>query len=170
MSVTHYCAIAVRLFSIGLLIFCANRVGLLLEEYVSGAGGGIPASFSLLSGLTVIPLLIAVLMWFFPLTVAKWIIKPELDKPLEAINAQSLLTVLLLAIGLYAFYNALTDSIYWGMFWHMSTQEDYYSEASVVFGEENSAAMIATAFEFAISLTILLKARMLAYRMLQLTR
>lgn len=169
MKSSHYLAIAVRLFSIVLFIYALRQSTMLIEVFTNGSINDIPVSIMFMLVTSIFPLVIAILLWYFPLSVSRSILKPDIDQPIEAMNAQSILTVLVLAIGLYVLYFAASDSIYWATLWHMSSQSNY-SEAPLYLGGDNKANMVTTAVELAASIAIILKARTLSSRMLQVAK
>ena len=83
-------------------------------------------------------------------------------------SALSILTVLVLAIGLYVFYQAFVDSVYWATLWHMSSQGPN-ADASLYLMEDNKASIVTTIVELVVSAGLILKAKSLSYRMLRLT-
>lgn len=87
--------------------------------------------------------------------------KPEINEPMEPMGSHSVLTVLVLAIGLYAFYYAIIDAVYWAALWQMAERSGDM-EASLYLGPENKANMVATAAELFIAIVILMKARSVA--------
>lgn len=167
MKSSHYLAIAVRLFSIVLFVYSLRQSSLLVEYLVNDSINGMEASLFFISVSTLAPLFVAILLWYFPVSVARSILKPEIDQKLEPIRPQSVLTVLVLALGLYAFYYAVVESIYWLTLWHLS-ERSIFSEAPLYLTVENKANMVATAIELFASIIILFKARSISCRMLNL--
>ncbi len=102
------------------------------------------------------------------MTVSASVIRPALDQPFEPVSAASILTVLVLAIGLYVLYFAISDSVYWLTLWHMS--RDNYSEATLYLGGETKANMIATGIELILAVVLVARARTVSGLMLNLTR
>lgn len=169
MKPSHYLAIAVRLFSVVLFLYALRQSSILMEVIRSNSLNGAPVSIFFILATTLSPFAASIFLWFFPFTVSNLILKPEIDKTIEPMNAHSVLTVLVLSIGLYIFFYALIDSIYWVTLWHMSSQSQYAS-ASLYLADDNKANMLATAVELAASVAILLKAKTLSYRILRLTK
>ncbi len=118
---------------------------------------------------SVFPMVVASLLWLFPMMASSYILKPEMDKPIEPMNSQAVLTVLVLAIGLYFLYYAISDSIYWLTFWKIAERSQEHI-GSLYLGAENEASMIATAVELVISIVLLVKARTIASRMLRIAQ
>lgn len=100
--------------------------------------------------------------------VAASIIRPELDKAFEPMGAANFLTVLVLAIGLYVSYFAISDAIYWLTLWQMSTGSDYLKSSP--FGAESKAAMFTTCIELVLASLFVFRARYVSALMLKLSR
>lgn len=168
MKPTHYFAILIRLFAIGLAIYAVRQSSFLIEMLKDGdvQGYGLSLTFAWLSTLS--PLLVSLLLWFFPMTVSRFVIRPEMDQAFEPIGVEGLLTVLVLAIGVYVFYLTISDAVYWITLWQMS--QDSYSESSLYLGNDSKAAMVTTGIEFVISAGLLLRARTVSGVILKITR
>ncbi len=167
MRPSQYLAIAVRIFSILLFLY-----GVRQSSFVIGLIGdgdtGVTASWAFAITSALLPIVVSIVLWCFPCAVANAIVKPEINDPIEPMGAQSVLTVLVLAIGLYALYYAIIDAVYWATLWQMAERSGDM-EASFYLGPENKANMVATAVELFISVVILMKARSVAHRMLRIT-
>ncbi len=167
MKSSHYLAIAVRLFSIVLFIYALRQSTMLIEVIIKDSINGMPVSLLFISATVFSPLAISLLLWYFPLTVSNKILKPEIDKVIEPLSAISILTVMVLAIGLYVFYHAFIDSVYWATLWHMSSQGPN-ADASLYLMEDNKANIVATIVEIIVSIGLIFKAKSLSYRLLRL--
>ena len=168
MKSSHYLAIAVRLFAIAIFIFGLRQSTMLVQVLMRGSINDMNVSTLFMLATTLFPLISSVFLWHFPFSVTNSILRPEIDLPVEPMNAQSMLTVLVLAIGLIALYNALIDSMFWLTLWHMSEQS-MYSDVQLSINNENKANMVSTALELGLSIIIILKAKSLSCRMLRLT-
>lgn len=159
MRPTHYLAIAVRILSI-LLLFYALRQSSFLIELIQGnmPGYNVPVAFAITT--VILPFLASVLLWYFPMIVAKSILKPELDQEFQPFNAEELLTALVLGISLYFLYYAIIDGVYWLTV--LQTDQSLYSQNA----GEQKANMIATAVEFVVSIGLIMKARTVARLMM----
>ncbi len=163
MKPTYYFAIAVRLFAIYLFLYGIQRSSFIIEMIAVGASQ-FSVSWFYSVVLTIAPILFAAYLWFFPLVIAKKIIKPELDQALEAIDPQGMLTILILAMALFFLYNAIIDGVYWVSIWQIIERSDSITSLA----DENKADMIATGFEFAVSFILLMSAKSLARNLLNL--
>ncbi|QSP94308.1 hypothetical protein LPB19_14145 [Marinobacter salinisoli] len=168
MKPTHYFAILVRLFAIVLAIYAVRQSAFLIEMLRDGDVQGYELSFTFTLVSTLCPLIASALLWFFPMTVSRIVIRPELDQAFEPIGVKDLLTVLVLAIGVYVFYLTVSDAVYWITLWQMS--QDSYSDAALYLGNDSKAAMLTTVIELFISLGLLLRARTISDLILKLTR
>jgi len=166
MKSSHYMAVAVRLFAIVLFIYSIQQSTIFLDALINGPIQGVKVSSAFILTTSITPLIIGVLLWIFPLTVARAILRGELDKPVEAVGAQSMLTVLILSIGLYTLYYAVVDSVYWLTYWNITSNIN----ASMGIGAESKSNMIVTALEVVASIALVLKPRTLSYFMLSIAK
>jgi len=105
----YYFGVIVRLFAIALFIFGIGKMEFLLN--FSFYAGNTPRPSVLFSALlSILPILISIVIWFFPLTVARKILPPT-EEPFEPISSSSVLTVLILAIGTFSLYNELVTAL-----------------------------------------------------------
>jgi hypothetical protein len=169
MNTSYYLAIAVRLFSIGLFLYSLQQSSLIVEVLLEGSINGAAISIFFILATSVIPMIIAILLWLFPLLVSKAIIKSEFDKRVELISIHKLLTVFVLVIGLYCFYYAITDSVYWATLWKMSTNS-HYSEIPIGLSIESKANMVATGIQLLLSIMLVVKARTISSFLLRITQ
>lgn len=142
---------------------------MLIEALLTKNINGFSVSALLVLTTMLTPFFISIILWAFPLTVSKYIIKPELDQKVEPLDKNSLLTVLILAIGLYVFYYAAIDSVYWATIWNMSS-ESRHSGPLLSLNEESKANMVATGVELVAAIFIILNASTLSAKMLKLVR
>jgi hypothetical protein len=166
MKSSHYLAIAIRLFSIVVFIYFLRQSSYLIEVILNGTIDGMAASAIFVAATTIGPLLMAMLLWLFPVSVAKIILKPEVDLPVKPMAPASILSVLIVSIGVFAFYYAVTDALYWATMWNLSSQLNN-SGAFVGIGPESKASMWATAFEFIFSLCLILRAKSASHMLIR---
>lgn len=166
MKSSHYFAIAVRLFAIILFLYGLKQSRWLVELLINGSLNGMGVSVAFLFVTSFVPLIVSLLLWMFPVTVSKSVIKPDMDLPVEPMESHSILVVLLLAIGLFTFYNAMVDSVYWAILWNISRDVEE-STAPLYLTLENRANMWVTGLEVLASVAIMVKARSIAKRMLE---
>ena len=159
MRPTHYLAIAVRVLSILLLFYALRQSSFLIELFQGNMPGyDIPVAFAATT--VVLPFLASVLLWYFPMTVARSILKPELDLEIQPLNAEEFLTALVLGISIYFLYYAIIDGVYWLIV--LQSDQDLFSQND----GEQKANMIATAVEFVVSICLIMKARTVARKMM----
>lgn len=113
-------------------------------------GGGIT-----LLGLTGF-LIAAVVLWFFPLTVARKLLPVMKERgvgiPLDGVTAFTLGITL---VGFWLLTNGLLDAIYWGV--HLADLEAMRIEGRV-FTTEQRASMVATVAQIAVAVALVLGA------------
>lgn len=161
----HYLAIAVRLFAVFLVIYVARTVVNIVAYILFDADVPVGA----MSAVTVTLLIIAVFLWFFPLTIAKGIIRPELDYEIEPLKTHSVLVVLLLSLGVYLGFNAVVDAAYWISLEVMSPLRNTSINAGGL-SEDSQANMIATSVELILAFFLILKSRVIARALLVFAR
>lgn len=164
----HYLALGVRIFSIALFLYGLRQSASFVELITEGRDG-LRVSVVFAISIVVVPILASIYLWTFPLLVAKFILKTEIDQPIQPIDARSMLTVLILAIALYFLYNAIIDSFYWATIWQMA-QSNHVSDPSFYLESKQKANMVATGLELVASMSLLVKARSLAGHILRLTK
>ena len=143
MKVHHYVGIGIKLFAIWLFLFSIQNMVFFLENIIYGTVTGVWASITI-SSLTYIPwLFIAIILWNFPLSIAKKIIPPEADVNPEGISASSLLSVLISAMSLFFLYRSIMDGVYWVTLLNLSE-----NGVNATFNPDNKASVFATGVEF----------------------
>jgi hypothetical protein len=118
---------------------------------------------------TALPIFIAAVFWFFPLSLARFIVKPELDNEVSLIDAESFLTVLVVAISIFALYHAVVDAVYWGTLLNISSNAQRNGIGFEITAEHR-ANMVATGFELAAAILLLGKARAVSKLTLSVAR
>lgn len=167
MKSSHYLAIAVRLFSIALFLLALRQTPVLFEVLIYGGINEMPASLFFIATTVLVPLIIAFLLWRLPLSVARSILPPETDNPVEPLDLASFLTVFLAVIGFIGCYYALTELVYWSVLFHLESSSQYFTP-SLRLTDENKAEMAATVFELIVALILVLKARVISLKMLKI--
>ena len=162
MKSSHYLAIALRVFAIFLVFYGLQQSSTLMEVFGTGGINGITVSILFALSTTICPILMALVLWFFPATVTNLILTPAMDKPVEPIQVKEVLTVLVLGISLFSLYNAIIDSVYWATWWKMASNSEYMVGTSLSLDSETRANMVTTALEVVVSLFLLFKARTVA--------
>ena len=154
MDMKLFVAIGVRLFAIALAIYSLKSMpGMYIyfdnENYQSAA--------FMFAGLLVFLMLLAIFLWKFPLTVASNII-PNIENEEKKIswNEKELLTVGLILMGIFFFYNVISDAIYWLYIWNYSQS---YTGMEIELNTEQKASIIATGVEFIVSIMLILGAK-----------
>jgi hypothetical protein len=157
----HYLAIAVRLFAVFLATYVIGTVVNTVQYILYDVG--VPVG--IMSIVAVTQLIFAIFLWFFPLTIAKGVIKPELDYEIEPLKTHSILVVLLLSLGVYLGFNAVVDAVYWISLEFMSPLRDTTINIQGL-SEDSKANIIATAVELILAYAIIFKSRVIASALL----
>jgi len=166
MKPVDYVAIVIRFLSIALFIYGLKALGgslqLFYEEY------SIPTASWVVSLIhTITPIALAFILWLFPNLIARKIIgdeKPE-SSPL---NAYSLLSVLVAALGVLTFFYAFADVWYWAFFASMASDVPYGYESP--FKPDIVSGMWATGIELALSLILIFKCKTIASFIIKVSR
>lgn len=169
MNITQYLALAIRLFAVFLLIYGLRQSSTIIEVIFNGSINGMTVSTVFVLIMSAIPIVVAYIMWKFPLTIAHTIVKPEMDQEVEALAQGDWLAVFLIAIGTYTFYYAITDTIYWLYFFHMQSYSSHES-ASFSLSQEDKFNFALTILELAMALALILKSKSLSKWMLKLSK
>ncbi len=146
MKAHHYVGIGIKLFAIWLFLFSIQNMTLFLENLIYGTIQGMAASLTV-SSLIYIPwLVVAIILWNFPMSIARKIIPPESDVNPKSISANSLLAVLVSAISLYFLYRSIMDGVYWLALLNLNEGGTYPS-----LSPDNKASIYATLVEFCVA-------------------
>lgn len=168
MKVSQYLAIAVRLFSIMLFITGLRQLMPLIELMISGTVSGMAVSYFFAVAMSLIPILFSLFLWFFPISISASIIKQDMEKEIVPLSQVSWLVVILIGIGLYTLYYAISDSLSWLYYWHMSTQSSFEQPMMELRGEDK-ANMFITFLELVASLFLVFKAKTLSHYLLKVS-
>lgn len=162
MKVHQYLAVGFRLLSIIVFIYSLRQVATFLSVVFTDTYSGMPASATFFLIMAVIPLGVAITLWIFPTTIAKKVVPPESEDSVVPEKTFSIMVALVITVGLYAFFYAAIDAIYWLTYSYLlSSSPDAYDWTSTAM-DSDKANMLATALEFAASLAIILRAKYIA--------
>lgn len=162
MKVHQYLAVGFRLLSIIVFIYSLRQVATFLSVVFTDTYSGMPASATFFLIMAVIPLGVAITLWIFPTTIAKKVVPPESEGSVVPEKTFSIMVALVITVGLYAFFYAAIDAIYWLTYSYLlSSSSDAYDWTSTAM-DSDKANMLATALEFAASLAIILRAKYIA--------
>jgi len=162
MKVHQYLAVGFRLLSIIVFIYSLRQVATFLSVVFTDTYSGMPASATFFLIMAVIPLGVAITLWIFPTTIAKKVVPPESEDSVVPEKTFSIMVALVITVGLYAFFYAAIDAIYWLTYSYLlSSSPDAYDWTSTAM-DSDKANMLATALEFAASLAIILRAKCIA--------
>ena len=148
-------AVLARLFAVFVLIAVVRSLPA-MGQSLTAEGGGWYATF-FIGAFVVAPLLIAALIWVFPLTIATKLL-PVMRTPRPALSAGGLELeqVGLTILGVWFFVTGLVDAVYWYMFAKTAQDAGFRWRA---LDPENAGAMVATGAELIIGLALVLGAR-----------
>lgn len=158
MKVHHYLGIGIKLFAIWLLLYSVHNLVYFFENIIYGTVQGMDASL-LRSSFIYIPWLVAaIVLWMFPLSIAKAIIPPEADLKPESISPGSLLAVFVSAISIFFLYRSIMDGVYWATILNLSESGVY-----TTLSPENRASIVATVIEFSAAALLFFNSRKVSH-------
>ena len=155
MKSLHYIAIFIRLFALGLVALSLRETSLLIEAWNTGGINGVEVSMLYRCMSVLSPLAIALVIWFFPMAVASAIVPESMDKTPEPISTSSSLYIVIAGIGLFILSYALVDLAYWLTLVQLISDRTYQEGVADIIAESR-AGIVATIFEIAFSLGLVL--------------
>ena len=162
MKTHQYLAVGFRLLAIVIFIYSLRQLATFIGATFYDAYGGMSFSPMFFLAIAIIPLVVSFLLWVFPTSIAKKVVPPESEITINPEKTFSILVGLILTVGLYTFFYATIDGIYWLTYLHlMSSTPEAYDQFSEVM-QSNKANMLATIFEFLAALAIILRAKYIA--------
>lgn len=164
MKPIHYLGLAVRLFAIWLFISGVVRIIDFIELNLGGTAYSMPSFVSMI--IMLIPLIAAIYLWYFPLTVAQKLLGNE-DREFEPVNPKSLLTIFVASIGLFFLYQALMGFIFWLEFYVVPSNE---SSPLVIMFADDKVGVLTTFVELIVALLLVVKCRSIAGLMARIAR
>jgi len=103
MKIQHVLAILLRLSAIIVLLY-AIRLSIWIMASLPAEGPHLESNLIFAGASTLALFAVALCGWFLPMFLAKIIVKPAWDKPVNSISAPALLKVLVIFLGLYFFF------------------------------------------------------------------
>ncbi len=145
-----FLAVGVRLFAIALAIYSLKSMP---GMYIYFDNENHQSAALMFAGLFVFLMLLAIILWKFPLTVASNII-PKAGNIEETANwsEKQVLVVGLILIGVYFFYYAISDAIYWLYIWNYSQS---FTGMEIELNTDQKAKIFTTVVEFIFSLSLI---------------
>jgi len=151
MKLEHITALAVRIFAISLGIYVISSV---FSELPYVDFDNLTVVLVAFFFLKLCILLLAVYLWYFPLTVSKRLVsfKQSDTKEVAKASADELQIVAFSTLGIYFLYHVIADIFYWFVFFALSRRPN---GIPIDLTMENKADMLTTGFEFLIVLFLL---------------
>lgn len=156
MRPSHLLAIFVRMAAILLVLSAVRQLPFIFHTFFDSMPTSILFSASVIS----IELLLAIILWKFPLSIASGIIKPELDQEINVPAIQGMLCTMIIILGLYVTCYALVDVAYWVSI--RQSYSSYMDDGSFRMNPEVNANLLATGVELAIGLVLIFKSKTIA--------
>ncbi|MES9971576.1 MAG: hypothetical protein ABW092_16205 [Candidatus Thiodiazotropha sp.] len=150
MSKEEITAIAVRLFAIALAIYGLNNLPGMIAYFDQEQIQGAVYAFT---GIIVLILIIALLLWYFPVFIAAKIIpKSSQSNTATQWNREELLSTGIIIIGIYFLFYVVSDIIYWFYIWKYSIS---FEGTPIEMNTHQLASIFATVGELFIVIMIL---------------
>jgi len=150
MSREDIVAIASRLFAVFLVVVALRGLGGVVRFASAPQATG--TGITVVAVTALVPLLLAALLWFFPLTVARRLL-PVMRSPGPTLDfGGSVLPVALTVLGFWVLSTAVTDLVYWGLLLALAAS----SSIPVEFPPDEKAAMVSTVAELGLAAWLLL--------------
>jgi len=149
MKLEYIVAIGVRLFAIGLGINVLRSFSL-IPVYLNSTSSH--ADLFLFYGTTIAFALLALMLWKFPLLIARKIASfpPQDHSSLKDDAYIKLLEVGLILLGLYLLYFVISDGVYWLIFYLSISSSEYYDSANAI-APDQVASMVTTIVELVVA-------------------
>ena len=168
MTTVKYVAIGVRLFAIALAVSAIKNSYYFIQAVIERFEG-FDHWPSLFITSVVLPVVIAALLWRFPLLVSKNIVKDELDNEINPLTVQSFVQLMVVGIGFYFLFEAISDVIYYLSLLVLSSNP-FDPDAALYMNSDTKANMAATVIELFLSAFILFKCRSISVWMMRIGR
>jgi len=126
-------------------------------------------SVGVMSHLTqvILSVLVAIVLWKFPLSLSKHLLAPELDEKVVEISPYNFLCVTLIGLGVYLTYRAITDAFAWFLYYQYVGVGEY--GAPVMINFEVKIDMWTTLVEFILSVILIFKSKTIANQLMKVS-
>ena len=145
-----------------LFIYSLRQLATFFAVVFTDTYEGLSVNLLFFLAMAAIPLCVSVLLWVFPTIIAKKVVPPETDVLLVPEKTFSILVALILTVGLYTFFYAAVDAIYWLTYSHLLSSNTEPQDLISSTVQSDKANMLATSFELITSLFIILRAKYIA--------
>ena len=151
-------ALVVRLFAVGLVVYI---VRVLSADFALYRSIGLRDFVIYIPFALVLPAFVAAFLWRFPLYIARRLVSPASQTASHAdMSVLTLYTIGFVLLGFYLLFWTISDTVYWVSLLQFADDWDEYG--GYVIGVEQTAAMVATVVEFALSLFLIFGGRLIA--------
>ena len=163
-------AIILRVFSLFLVLTAIRQSWVVFQTALNGEQElfWLTLMFSTLP--TFYFLTVSWLLWKFPVKISKWIVREDLDGEINGQNKEKIVTILVVLLGLYIGYFALSDAAYWLSVYFLVTSEQEYGVPLHVLTVDDKSNMIATALEIVYCFILIFKSKQIVRFVLQMNK
>lgn len=166
MKPVDYVSIVIRFLSIALFLYGLKAIGGALQVFLQD-NNVLPANWVLSFIHTIVPIALAIILWLFPNLISRKIIGDEQPES-SALSPYSLLSTLVAALGVLAFFYAFADTWYWAFFASMASDVPYGYESP--FKPDIISGMWSTGIELSLSLILIFKCKTIAKFIIKVSR
>ncbi len=149
----HYLAFAVRVLSIGLFIYSIQMLGQFVIYFTNQNESPIRINMFFAFVYFALPLFLSILFWTFPKLITKKMHNGEDD--LEELKSLPILATIIAGSGVFYFYYAFTDFLYWAFFFISMATRDNPSVFWATVPPDYVSNIIVTIFEIALALLLI---------------
>ena len=164
----QYVAILIRLFSIGLIVVSLRELSVFIELLLAGGVNGVETSILLGLITSFSPIVIAVVLWFFPMLVAGTIVRSDMNDE-AGVSVFSTLYVIVAALGLFLICNAISDLFYLVTLVQLISEQTYQQGVSEIIAQSRSS-IVASVVELVLGLVFVFWCRSISDKIIHVSR
>ena len=111
---------------------------------------------------TSLSMIIAIILWFFPLSLARSLVREDFDHEIQPINSTNMLAAMIAVIGLFTFYYAFSDALYWLVYSNFAAKNPDAIDTNSLSHFSDRANAIVTVVELVVSVLLAFKSKAIA--------
>ncbi len=166
MKIQNYLAVIIRLFAIALAVFALRFIEPILMMLFSSSPIDMRPSTMIMLVSVFMPFMIALVLWFFPMSVANKIVREDMRGEMNAVGSVEMLMVLLIGLAFYFLFGGIVDLIYWFSY---SSIADSLGEISSV-DIKAKATLLSMGAQMLIAMLLLFKSKSISVFILNVAR
>jgi hypothetical protein len=159
MKLTELTAIGLRIFAVYLFMYALNQSALLIgfidSDNYDGANRVTPAFYIFWVGT---PLLISIVIWFFPITTTKLFLPKYKTDTFSPVEKSELYIAAIVLVGIFILSTAIPDVLYWVIRVYLAA-DLMDSGLDFIFTPKDKASMVATVIQLIMGIWLLFGAK-----------